>query len=210
MDAQRCSLHALEANDSPNSSDPEDFFDRQVSKVRNPSVALALSRAASQQMWKSDPNACMVLQNFEHFCVLIRMRTNSLSLDIVATPIWFQAIPAHFVGELRTLAESIRGSILTANPDVRWDSIVGLGEAAKLLKEAVIQPIKYPELFTGTDNTPYSAHAPTFSRSVRFCAIFESARLDTRQALPLGGNVEDSRRNNESALSPGCCFLDAL
>lgn len=60
-----------------------------------------------------------------------------------------QAIPAHFSGELRALAESIRGSILTANPDVRWDSIVGLGEAAKLLKEAVIQPIKYPELFTG-------------------------------------------------------------
>lgn len=61
-----------------------------------------------------------------------------------------QAIPTHFSGELRTLAESIRGSILTANPDVRWDSIIGLEEAAKLLKEAVIQPIKYPELFTGT------------------------------------------------------------
>lgn len=61
-----------------------------------------------------------------------------------------QAIPTHFSGELRTLAESIRGSILTANPDVRWDSIIGLEEAAKLLKEAVIQPLKYPELFTGT------------------------------------------------------------
>ena len=33
---------------------------------------------------------------------------------------------------------------------MRWDSIVGLREAAKLLKEAVIQPIKYPDLFTGT------------------------------------------------------------
>jgi katanin p60 ATPase-containing subunit A1 len=60
-----------------------------------------------------------------------------------------QGIPSHFSGEMRALAESIRSSILTANPDVRWDSIVGLEEAARLLKEAVIQPIKYPELFTG-------------------------------------------------------------
>jgi SpoVK/Ycf46/Vps4 family AAA+-type ATPase len=60
-----------------------------------------------------------------------------------------QGIPSHFSSEMRALAESIRSSILTANPDVRWDSIVGLEEAARLLKEAVIQPIKYPELFTG-------------------------------------------------------------
>lgn len=60
-----------------------------------------------------------------------------------------KAIPPHFTGEWRSLAESIRGSILTSNPNVRWDDIVGLEGASKLLQEAVVQPLKYPELFTG-------------------------------------------------------------
>eukprot|EP00892_Ulva_mutabilis_P006318 jgi/Ulvmu1/4058/UM019_0035.1 len=87
---QRCSLHAQEEQDSPE-SDPDEFFDRQVTKD----------------------------------------------------------IPAHLLGEWRSLAESIRASILTRNPDVRWDTIVGLLGAKCLLQEAVVQPVKYPNLFTG-------------------------------------------------------------
>lgn len=90
MQAQRCSLHAQEDQDSPD-SDPNDFFDRQVTKD----------------------------------------------------------IPPHLTGEWRSLAESIRASILTRNPDVRWDAIVGLPSAKQLLQEAVVQPVKYPDLFTG-------------------------------------------------------------
>lgn len=90
VQAQRCSLHVQEEQDSPD-SDPDDFFDRQVTKD----------------------------------------------------------IPPHLVGEWRALAESIRASILTKNPDVRWDAIVGLTSAKQLLKEAVVQPVKYPDLFTG-------------------------------------------------------------
>lgn len=90
VQAQRCSLHAQEELDCPD-SDPDDFFDRQVTKD----------------------------------------------------------IPPHLVGEWRALAESIRASILTKNPDVRWDAIVGLASAKQLLKEAVVQPVKYPDLFVG-------------------------------------------------------------
>uniref|UniRef100_A0A672P273 Katanin p60 subunit A-like 2 n=1 Tax=Sinocyclocheilus grahami TaxID=75366 RepID=A0A672P273_SINGR len=35
------------------------------------------------------------------------------------------------------------------NPNVRWDDIIGLEDAKRLVKEAVIYPIKYPHLFTG-------------------------------------------------------------
>ncbi|RXN30585.1 katanin p60 ATPase-containing subunit A-like 2 isoform X3 [Labeo rohita] len=35
------------------------------------------------------------------------------------------------------------------NPNVRWDDIIGLEAAKRLVKEAVVYPIKYPQLFTG-------------------------------------------------------------
>eukprot|EP00448_Togula_jolla_P004427 CAMPEP_0170611946 /NCGR_PEP_ID=MMETSP0224-20130122/23460_1 /TAXON_ID=285029 /ORGANISM="Togula jolla, Strain CCCM 725" /LENGTH=563 /DNA_ID=CAMNT_0010937415 /DNA_START=24 /DNA_END=1712 /DNA_ORIENTATION=- len=51
--------------------------------------------------------------------------------------------------EYRDLAMVISRDILTRNPAVSWDSIVGLAPAKALLKEAVVMPLKYPQLFTG-------------------------------------------------------------
>eukprot|EP00927_Polykrikos_kofoidii_P065582 TRINITY_DN61319_c0_g1_i1.p1 TRINITY_DN61319_c0_g1~~TRINITY_DN61319_c0_g1_i1.p1 ORF type:complete len:579 (-),score=101.25 TRINITY_DN61319_c0_g1_i1:54-1790(-) len=51
--------------------------------------------------------------------------------------------------EYRDLAISISRDILTRNPGVTWDSIVGLNNAKALLKEAVVMPLKYPQFFTG-------------------------------------------------------------
>jgi len=51
--------------------------------------------------------------------------------------------------EYRELAMGIQRDILTRNPGVSWDSIVGLGHAKGLLKEAVVMPLKYPQFFTG-------------------------------------------------------------
>lgn len=51
--------------------------------------------------------------------------------------------------EYRELAMGIQRDILTRNPGVTWDSIVGLSHAKALLKEAVVMPLKYPKLFTG-------------------------------------------------------------
>lgn len=39
--------------------------------------------------------------------------------------------------------------IFQKNPNVRWDDIVELQDAKRLLKEAVVMPTKYPQLFTG-------------------------------------------------------------
>jgi len=55
----------------------------------------------------------------------------------------------HLAGEWRDLAAVISKDIYLHNPSVRWDDIIGLDEAKRLVKEAVVYPIKYPQLFTG-------------------------------------------------------------
>ncbi|XP_078084001.1 katanin p60 ATPase-containing subunit A-like 2 isoform X3 [Mustelus asterias] len=52
-------------------------------------------------------------------------------------------------GELRDLAVVVSRDIYLHNPNVRWDDIIGLEPAKRLVKEAVVYPIKYPQLFTG-------------------------------------------------------------
>lgn len=51
--------------------------------------------------------------------------------------------------EYRELAITISRDILTKNPEVAWTTIVGLNHAKRLLKEAVVMPLKYPQFFTG-------------------------------------------------------------
>ena len=49
----------------------------------------------------------------------------------------------------RDLATMISRDIISANPGVTWDDIAELHECKRLLKEAVVMPLKYPQLFTG-------------------------------------------------------------
>ncbi|XP_031473310.1 uncharacterized protein LOC116245862 [Nymphaea colorata] len=58
-------------------------------------------------------------------------------------------LPAYESAEMRTLAESLTRDIIRGSPDVKWESIKGLETAKRLLKEAVVMPIKYPKYFTG-------------------------------------------------------------
>ncbi|XP_042210938.1 katanin p60 ATPase-containing subunit A-like 2 isoform X1 [Homarus americanus] len=55
----------------------------------------------------------------------------------------------HFTGEFRDLANIIQREILVENPEVRWTDILGLEDAKRLVKEAVVYPLKYPQLFVG-------------------------------------------------------------
>ncbi|XVF27323.1 hypothetical protein REPUB_Repub14bG0097200 [Reevesia pubescens] len=58
-------------------------------------------------------------------------------------------LPAFESAETRALGESLSRDIVRGNPDVKWESIKGLENAKRLLKEAVVMPIKYPKYFTG-------------------------------------------------------------
>ncbi|GBG75694.1 hypothetical protein CBR_g20319 [Chara braunii] len=51
--------------------------------------------------------------------------------------------------ELQELGTMIRKDIYLENPNVPWDSIVGLDQAKELLVEAVVMPHRYPQFFKG-------------------------------------------------------------
>ncbi|KAF6256210.1 katanin p60 catalytic subunit [Scenedesmus sp. NREL 46B-D3] len=53
------------------------------------------------------------------------------------------------LGDLRELGSAISRDIYLDSPNVHWGDIAGLDEAKRLLKEAVVLPMKYPQLFTG-------------------------------------------------------------
>ena len=51
--------------------------------------------------------------------------------------------------ELNEIAQTVFRDILDENPTVAFDQIAELGPAKQLLKEAVVMPVKYPQLFEG-------------------------------------------------------------
>ena len=53
------------------------------------------------------------------------------------------------IPELKELASYLQRDILVENPNVKFKDVVGLDVAKRLLKEAVLLPLKYPQLFTG-------------------------------------------------------------
>jgi len=51
--------------------------------------------------------------------------------------------------EKKRLKGALEGAIVSEKPDVKWDDVAGLHGAKEALKEAVILPAKFPQLFTG-------------------------------------------------------------
>ena len=49
--------------------------------------------------------------------------------------------------ESAKLQEGLSSAIVTEKPNIKWDDVSGLESAKESLKEAIIMPIKFPELF---------------------------------------------------------------
>jgi vacuolar protein-sorting-associated protein 4 len=51
--------------------------------------------------------------------------------------------------EKKKLEEQLSGCIVQEKPNVKWEDVAGLEKAKEALKEAVIFPIRFPQLFQG-------------------------------------------------------------
>lgn len=52
-------------------------------------------------------------------------------------------------GEKEKMKGALSGAIVTEKPNVKWEDVAGLEGAKDALKEAVILPTRFPQLFTG-------------------------------------------------------------
>lgn len=52
--------------------------------------------------------------------------------------------------EIDTIKNNLAQAIVSEKPNVKWDDVAGLYKAKEALKEAVIMPLRFPEIFTGS------------------------------------------------------------
>uniref|UniRef100_A0A1I8J4N0 LisH domain-containing protein n=2 Tax=Macrostomum lignano TaxID=282301 RepID=A0A1I8J4N0_9PLAT len=94
--------------------------------------------------------------------------------------------------EWRDLASTISRDIFLHNPNVRWQDIIGLESAKRLVKEAVVYPIKYPQLFTGI-LSPWKG-------LLLYGPPGKTLLAKARVAAPRGGENTKSRRRKTELL----------
>ena len=69
--------------------------------------------------------------------------------------------------KLRGALDSV---VVSEKPNVKWDDVAGLDGAKESLKEAVIMPVKFPQLFTG-ERRPFKGlllYGPPVSKVIAF------------------------------------------
>nr|CAB3473852.1 unnamed protein product [Digitaria exilis] len=86
-----------------------------------------------------------VFEQFERMERKVEVRNGAIEDGPLQKPL----LPSFESAEMRNLAETLLRDIIRGSPDVKWENIKGLENAKRLLKEAVVMPIKYPKYFTG-------------------------------------------------------------
>lgn len=59
--------------------------------------------------------------------------------------------------DVKHLQDMIADTILTERPDLKMSEVAGLDEAKQAIQEAIVSPMKHPELFKGKSRQPWKA-----------------------------------------------------
>jgi hypothetical protein len=93
--------------------------------------------------------------------------------------------------ENKKLRAGLSSAILSERPNVSWDDVAGLTTAKEALKEAVILPIRFPQLFTGecrrgccVMRPPDSALQASARHGAAFCCTGRPARASRSWQRP--------------------------
>ncbi|KAG6639329.1 hypothetical protein CIPAW_10G091800 [Carya illinoinensis] len=136
-------------------------------------------------------------------------------------------LPPFESAEMRTLAESLSRDIIRGSPDVSWESIKGLENAKQLLKEAVVMPIKYPNLpifevhyWPSITMERYSSFWPSRDRKDNACKAVATECNNTFFNISASSVVSKWRGDSEKLVkvlfdlvrhhAPSTIFLDEI
>ena len=75
--------------------------------------------------------------------------TDDTPLPVSATYQLMKPVPSYLRENYGDLPDAIARDIFTANTGITWTDIVGLNGAKRVLREAVVMPLKFPQLFSG-------------------------------------------------------------
>ena len=97
-------------------------------------------------LWRKKELLKLIIRRFIH--QHLSNSDNSLKINPNDKPV-AQKIQNEEDKEKDKLKNSLNDAIVRDKPNVKWEDIAGLENAKKSLREAVILPIKFPEIFVG-------------------------------------------------------------
>ncbi|XP_023726672.1 katanin p60 ATPase-containing subunit A-like 2 isoform X1 [Cryptotermes secundus] len=121
-----------------------------VTKSFGKTSSIGIQKTIKRNTPLSDLNLTVLPITHEGFTNMETDRTQSNVQDSSSEKLLKpQSGYSNYNAEWKEFAEIISKEICVMNHNVHWNDIMGLEEAKRLLREAVVYPTKYPELFSG-------------------------------------------------------------
>ncbi|KAL1457796.1 hypothetical protein WDU94_007990 [Cyamophila willieti] len=109
----------------------------------------AIARVKSAPPYKQTTLPDKTIEEVQFANIVITPVTAQHSLPSQPDPVRHFEPPRDLPEEWKPFVETISQEIFTRDVHTRWSDVIGLDMAKKLLMEAIVYPIRYPELFKG-------------------------------------------------------------
>ncbi|OAF70533.1 hypothetical protein A3Q56_01691 [Intoshia linei] len=122
-----------------------------VKKMKNLSNQITKTIVQNKKKKKKKPNFVKTDENTSTYSTDIYTQGLSIHGSIIKDAKLLKPMNmlSGYSDEWKELAKIISRDIFLHSPETKWSSIIGLSQAQRLIKESVVYPITYPQLFTG-------------------------------------------------------------